>query len=50
MSDPYMKVTMLPERKPKFETKIKRNTLNPIYNETFSFNVRIFLQLIFFNS
>jgi hypothetical protein len=29
-SDPYIKVTILPERKPKFETRIKRNTLNPV--------------------
>uniref|UniRef100_A0A915DNI2 C2 domain-containing protein n=1 Tax=Ditylenchus dipsaci TaxID=166011 RepID=A0A915DNI2_9BILA len=39
MSDPYMKITVLPERKPKFETKIKRNNLNPVYNETFLFNI-----------
>lgn len=44
MSDPYMKVTILPERKPKFETKIKRNTLNPGYNETFLFNVSDFVK------
>ena len=37
MSDPYIKVTILPERKPKFETRIKRNTLNPVFNETFIF-------------
>ncbi|KAI1732594.1 c2 domain-containing protein [Ditylenchus destructor] len=39
MSDPYMKITVLPDRKPKFETKIKRNNLNPVYNETFLFNI-----------
>uniref|UniRef100_A0A914HT71 C2 domain-containing protein n=1 Tax=Globodera rostochiensis TaxID=31243 RepID=A0A914HT71_GLORO len=39
MSDPYIKVTILPERKPKFETRIKRNTLNPIFNETFIFKI-----------
>lgn len=39
MSDPYIKLSILPERKPKFETKIKRNNLNPTFNETFQFNV-----------
>uniref|UniRef100_A0A1I8B8X7 C2 domain-containing protein n=1 Tax=Meloidogyne hapla TaxID=6305 RepID=A0A1I8B8X7_MELHA len=29
-NDPYIKLTISPERKPKFETRIKRNTLNPI--------------------
>ncbi|KAI6240987.1 Synaptotagmin-1 [Aphelenchoides fujianensis] len=38
-SDPYVKLTLLPDRKPKFETKIKRNNLNPQFNETFLFNV-----------
>lgn len=39
MSDPYVKLTLLPERKPKFETKIKRNSLNPVFDETFLFNL-----------
>ncbi|CAB3402231.1 unnamed protein product [Caenorhabditis bovis] len=39
MSDPYIKVFVLPERKQKFETKIIRNTLNPVYNETFQFSI-----------
>ncbi|KAI6201355.1 Synaptotagmin-1 [Aphelenchoides besseyi] len=39
MSDPYVKLTLLPDRKPKFETKIKRNNLNPLFDETFLFNV-----------
>lgn len=39
MSDPYVKVFIAPERKQKYETKIIRNTLNPVYNETFLFNV-----------
>ncbi|KAE9556409.1 hypothetical protein FO519_000294 [Halicephalobus sp. NKZ332] len=39
MSDPYIKLCILPERKPKFETKIKRNNLNPVFNETFQFNI-----------
>lgn len=39
MSDPYVKLCMLPEGKQKFETKIIRNSLNPKFNETFAFNV-----------
>ncbi|TKR77502.1 hypothetical protein L596_018463 [Steinernema carpocapsae] len=39
MSDPYVKLSILPERKQKFETKIKRKNLNPIFNETFLFNI-----------
>uniref|UniRef100_A0A914WPV8 C2 domain-containing protein n=1 Tax=Plectus sambesii TaxID=2011161 RepID=A0A914WPV8_9BILA len=39
MSDPYVKLYILPERKQKFETKIKRKNLNPVYNETFLFNI-----------
>lgn len=39
MSDPYVKVYVLPERKQKFETRIIRNTLNPTYNETFQFSI-----------
>ncbi|PAV88345.1 hypothetical protein WR25_07586 isoform B [Diploscapter pachys] len=38
-SDPYVKLSILPERKQKFETKIIRNTLNPVYNETFLFSI-----------
>ncbi|CAF3995271.1 unnamed protein product [Rotaria sordida] len=36
-SDPYVKVYLLPDKKKKFETKIQRKTLNPIFNETFIF-------------
>ncbi|VDN55027.1 unnamed protein product, partial [Dracunculus medinensis] len=39
MSDPYVKVYLLPEGKQKYETKIKYKNLSPIFNETFSFNV-----------
>ncbi|CAI4232339.1 unnamed protein product [Auanema sp. JU1783] len=39
MSDPYVKLSILPDRKQKYETKIIRNTLNPSYNETFLFNI-----------
>ncbi|CBY31272.1 unnamed protein product [Oikopleura dioica] len=38
-SDPYVKVILLPDRKKKFETKVQKKTLNPVFNETFTFNV-----------
>lgn len=38
-SDPYIKVFVLPDKKQKFETKVQRKTLNPIFNETFVFKV-----------
>lgn len=36
-SDPYVKVYLLPDKKKKFETKVHRKTLNPVFNETFVF-------------
>ncbi|RWS14684.1 synaptotagmin 1-like protein [Dinothrombium tinctorium] len=38
-SDPYVKVYLLPDKKKKFETKVHRRTLNPVFNETFNFKV-----------
>ncbi|EMP42544.1 Synaptotagmin-C [Chelonia mydas] len=52
-SDPYVKMYLLPDRKKKFQTKmyllpdrkkkfqtkVHRKTLNPVFNETFNFNV-----------
>ncbi|KAL4658291.1 synaptotagmin-3 isoform X1 [Arapaima gigas] len=38
-SDPYVKIYLLPDRKKKFQTKVHRKTLNPVFNETFQFNV-----------
>ena len=38
-SDPYVKVYLLPDKKKKFETKVHRKTLNPEFNETFTFKV-----------
>ena len=40
-SDPYVKVFILPDKKKKFETKVHRKTLNPVFNETFVFKVGI---------
>ncbi|XP_035713245.1 synaptotagmin-7 isoform X2 [Folsomia candida] len=36
-SDPYVRVTLLPDKKHRLETKIKRRTLNPKWNETLYF-------------
>ncbi|XP_058883583.1 synaptotagmin-1 isoform X2 [Acipenser ruthenus] len=38
-SDPYVKVFLLPDKKKKFETKVHRKTLNPTFNEQFTFKV-----------
>ncbi|NWI24392.1 SYT3 protein, partial [Sula dactylatra] len=38
-SDPYVKIYLLPDRKKKFQTKVHRKTLNPVFDETFSFGV-----------
>ncbi|KAK4805148.1 hypothetical protein QYF61_021997 [Mycteria americana] len=38
-SDPYVKIYLLPDRKKKFQTKVRRKTLNPVFEETFSFGV-----------
>uniref|UniRef100_A0A672Y9B4 Synaptotagmin n=2 Tax=Sphaeramia orbicularis TaxID=375764 RepID=A0A672Y9B4_9TELE len=38
-SDPYVKVYLLPDKKKKFETKVHRKTLEPNFNETFTFKV-----------
>lgn len=46
-SDPYVKVYMLPDKKKKFETKVQRKNLCPVFNETFTFKVWITLWCIF---
>ncbi|XP_068579911.1 synaptotagmin-1b [Cebidichthys violaceus] len=38
-SDPYVKLYLLPDKKKKFETKVHRKTLEPNFNETFTFKV-----------
>lgn len=36
-SDPYIKLTLLPEKKHKVKTRVLRKTLDPTFDETFSF-------------
>ncbi|XP_062246110.1 synaptotagmin VIII [Platichthys flesus] len=38
-SDPYIKVYICPDKSKTCETKVFRNTLNPIFNEQFSFQI-----------
>ncbi|KAL6460099.1 hypothetical protein MHYP_G00318580 [Metynnis hypsauchen] len=38
-SDPYVKIYLLPERKKKFQTRVHRKTLNPMFDEVFRFPV-----------
>lgn len=44
-SDPYVKVYLLPDKKKKFETKVHRKTLNPVFNEQFTFKVGLALRV-----
>lgn len=39
-SDPFVKIYLLPDKKHKLETKVKRKNLNPHWNETFLFEGR----------
>lgn len=38
-SDPYVKVYILPDKKKKFDTKVHKKTLNPVFNENFVFKI-----------
>ncbi|KHN81347.1 Synaptotagmin-1 [Toxocara canis] len=38
-SDPYVKLFLLPDKKKKFQTKVQRKSLNPVFNENFVFKV-----------
>lgn len=47
-SDPYVKVYLLPDKKKKYETKVHRKTLNPVFNEQFTFKVTFLISFLFF--
>lgn len=36
-SDPYVRILLLPDKKTKLQTSIKRKNLNPRWNELFAF-------------
>ncbi|XP_076324051.1 synaptotagmin-10-like isoform X2 [Tachypleus tridentatus] len=38
-SDPYIKIYLQPDRNKKFQTRVHRKNLNPVFNETFVFGV-----------
>uniref|UniRef100_T1J7P2 C2 domain-containing protein n=1 Tax=Strigamia maritima TaxID=126957 RepID=T1J7P2_STRMM len=38
-ADPHVKLTILPENSPKFFSNVHRNTLNPMFDEEFAFQV-----------
>lgn len=40
-SDPYVKVYLMPDKKKKFQTKVQRKSLNPVFNESFTFKVSL---------
>ncbi len=43
-SDPYVKILLLPDKKHKLQTNIKRKNLNPRWNELFAFEGECELQ------
>ena len=36
-SDPYVKLQLLPEKQHKVKTRVLRRTINPVYDEDFTF-------------
>lgn len=40
-SDPYVKVLLQPDKKKKYDTKVHKKTLNPVFNESFVFKVGV---------
>lgn len=45
-SDPYVKVLLLPDKKKKYDTKVHKKTLNPVFNETFVFKVSLIVHVL----
>ncbi len=46
-SDPYVKIMLLPDKKNKLQTNIKRRNLNPRWNELFAFEGTCGFQVLF---
>jgi len=44
-SDPYVKLQLLPEKQHKVKTRVMRKTLNPVYDEDFTFYGIMFTEL-----
>ena len=44
-SDPYVKLQLLPEKQHKVKTRVMRRTLNPVYDEDFTFYGIMFTEL-----
>lgn len=44
-SDQFVKIYLLPDKKHKLETKVKRKNLNPHWNETFLFEGKEYLSV-----
>ena len=40
--DAYVRVRLLPARKPTYTTKVQFNSLNPLFQETFTFEVSFY--------
>jgi len=39
-ADPYVRISLLPDRKTRHQTRVHRRTLNPVFDERFSFPVQ----------
>lgn len=46
-SDPYVKISLLPDKKHTLTTNIKRKNLNPRWNEVFAFEGMLFLRNLY---
>lgn len=40
-SDPYVKLFLLPDKMQKYQTRVEKKSLNPVFNESFIFKVKI---------
>ena len=40
LCDAYVKVRLLPAKHPTYTTKVQHNTCNPLFHETFTFEVK----------